>query len=32
MSGLTNTYRFSYESEYDDEGTQYGYPKEKSMR
>jgi uncharacterized protein YydD (DUF2326 family) len=31
MSGLTNTYRFSYESEYDDEGTQYGYPKQKSM-
>jgi hypothetical protein len=31
MSDLTNTYRFSFESEYDDEGTQYGYPKQKSM-
>ena len=31
MKDLTNTYRFSYESEYDDDGAQYGYPKEKSV-
>ncbi len=31
MTDLTNTYRFSYESEYDDDGAQYGYPKEKSV-